>query len=660
MKLSKSISLGLRQRILLLGLSPIFALLAVVFFEKLSADRLNAASISYEQQRDISSLLVQLQSDFASIRLTADNFRSRMSQSSEDDFLKQREAASEKFEALRIKSLAQGENAFATIENGIKKFTSSFEEFIAETNRVGRADDQGFLGMVGAENLKMRILLANSASEKSQNFANLSESVARLSTLERDFRIYLKQAQVNKHEEHLQSLRKIADVVLKNETIRGEFTSVLNQYEFVAFKWIDTALNASQIFTRLEVEYKNTNQMLTDEMSTANRLAAAALANRVEIDNSRKLLLFLTFGAFVIFSLLLASILGLSISRDLKQVMDGMLNLARGETSGSLSVKSKIPEIRQMAAAMHVFRDNAIERQRLMAEQSSKSEIEIMRVQSIDVIIGRFEQSVQTSLDQLQQASSQMQDVSTGLDHIATETETQAIAAAGETDQAANAIESASVASQQLSSSVNEVASQALRSDQKAAKALSEADHAKSAMENLTLQAERIGEIVGMIESIASQTNLLALNATIEAARAGEAGRGFAVVASEVKELANQTSHATSEIAQQISGIRAASEGVMTAIASVTDTMREVSLIAAAVATAVEEQSASLGMMAQNVTVASEGAYRAASGIRMVEEATALTTQTSAKVAGMAALVSRESAALDNQFAAFLKDVRAA
>jgi len=75
-------------------------------------------------------------------------------------------------------------------------------------------------------------------------------------------------------------------------------------------------------------------------------------------------------------------------------------------------------------------------------------------------------------------------------------------------------------------------------------------------MREMGKRTNEISTIVDTINLIAERTNLLSLNASIEAARAGDAGRGFAVVAEEIRNLADRSAKATSDIAAIIKALQ--------------------------------------------------------------------------------------------------------
>src|SRR6185295_7223836 len=102
-------------------------------------------------------------------------------------------------------------------------------------------------------------------------------------------------------------------------------------------------------------------------------------------------------------------------------------------------------------------------------------------------------------------------------------------------------VQTVAAATEELSSSIDEISQQVSLSAGIAREAAGQAERTNHTVEGLSQAADKIGQVVSLIQQIAGQTNLLALNATIEAARAGEAGKGFAVVAQEVKQLATQT-----------------------------------------------------------------------------------------------------------------------
>jgi len=160
------------------------------------------------------------------------------------------------------------------------------------------------------------------------------------------------------------------------------------------------------------------------------------------------------------------------------------------------------------------------------------------------------------------------------------------------TDETSAKMQSVAAAIEEMSASVAEIGKNMSLSKQATDNISHKIVSSSSASERLSSTMKSMESIVGLISDIASQVNLLALNATIEAARAGDAGKGFAVVAAEVKNLANQTSKATDEIAEKISAVQELSGEVAHSVQDISIAAGSVSEYVTNVAGAVEQQNA--------------------------------------------------------------------
>lgn len=178
------------------------------------------------------------------------------------------------------------------------------------------------------------------------------------------------------------------------------------------------------------------------------------------------------------------------------------------------------------------------------------------------------------------------------------------IAASASTEASAT-IQTVASGAEELSGSIREIAESMARSRSEVDHAMQQTDMADNATMQLAKAAGAMGSIVVLIQDIASQINMLALNATIEAARAGDAGKGFAVVASEVKNLATQVAQATDKISQEIGNMQNISQDVVHSLSTIKSSMSTIQSGVAAVAGAIEEQSAVTVEISSNMQTAS-------------------------------------------------------
>jgi methyl-accepting chemotaxis protein len=366
-------------------------------------------------------------------------------------------------------------------------------------------------------------------------------------------------------------------------------------------------------------------------------------------------------GVLALLAILLGVTLTRAIARPTMQMTDAMRRLADGDTSVAVHGGDRKDEIGAMAAAVEVFRANAVERLQIEAERKqAETRAATAHQAEMQQLADEFEAAVGNIVNIVSTASRDLEGAAGKLAKTAETTQQLSGMVARDSEDASSNVRSIAKATEELTSSVGEIARQVHESSRIANEAVAQAQKTDGRIAELSQAAQRIGDVVKLITAVAEQTNLLALNATIEAARAGEAGRGFAVVAQEVKALAAQTAKATEEISGQIARMQTATAESVAAINDIGTTIDRVSEIASAITDAVVAQGALTQEIARNIQQAAEGTSRVAVNIGEVNKGATETGSASTKVLASAGDLSNEGRKLKFEVDRFLTTVRAA
>ncbi len=424
----------------------------------------------------------------------------------------------------------------------------------------------------------------------------------------------------------------------------------------------------------------------------ANTASIDEQSERLSIDANFTIDTALASLAIVLLSAFLASlaITVYGITRPVNALRQRMLELAQGNTEAPVFGLGRKDEVGQMAAAVAVFRDNAVERIRLEREadagrsqsESERLEREKQKTQeaatiesAVDALAEGLERlsngdmtyridqpfglnldglrtNFNSSMVKLQSTLQRVEESTRSINAGAQEMRSGADDLAHRTEQQAASVEETAAALEEITTAVKDSARRAEEAGTLVARTREGAERsgnvvrdAIAAMHLIEKSSGEITNIISVIDEIAFQTNLLALNAGVEAARAGEAGKGFAVVAQEVRELAQRSAAAAKDIKTLIG---ASSQQVQAGVAKVRETgdalgtiateVQEINRNVAAIVEAAREQSIGLSEINTAVNAMDQGTQQNAA---MVEQTTAATHSLSTDVATLAQLLAQ-------------------
>jgi len=383
-----------------------------------------------------------------------------------------------------------------------------------------------------------------------------------------------------------------------------------------------------------------------------------ALVDQTSADSRSWLTLFFAIMAAAFGgSVLVIHLVGYGIATGINGLTQVMTRLAGGDTEVIPPGAERGDEIGDMAKAVLVFREHAIENDRLRLAQAVEQERAQEHLRSEMMGLSEvLEGEVSTTVGDISLQAERLSEGAANLSDTAEQLRVMAQAVLEAIETASGNVQTVADAAAVLDTASQGITGQLRTSSDLTESARREVEKASASVGGLTEASARIGDVVNLIRTIAGQTRMLALNATIEAARAGDAGKGFAVVAEEVKTLALQTEDGIGKVNAQAQGIgRTTSEAVET-VQAVVATIHDIDAVAADVAAAAEEQRSATAQIMTSATQAAGHTRTVAGHAKEMLTGADKTGVTARRVTALSSLVCREIAALHNRLSVILRN----
>jgi methyl-accepting chemotaxis protein len=330
---------------------------------------------------------------------------------------------------------------FVSASRVMRRASEAFAKLVTVVEDLGHGNSQGRTKDLEAAAAKVKAIVDGAPESDHRDAVESVFKEVRQSELE--LRVDGTEARLSNTLAKIEAMSTGANLMLLPGETRTALLEAMAGYTKTLRIWAEDMAEIRGQSTTIEGLFTTLLSTLDGFRSTSELTQAHATEALKESKASMLMTVFAAIGLAATLGAILSVLVGRSITRPLARLSETMQRLASGETEVEVPQAALKDEIGAMARNVLVFRDGAVERERLAAAQASETGARQRRAGTVDGLVTTFGSMVDTILGELRNAANGLGRTAGSLDNVAAQVSHEARAAGAAAESAATNVTAA-------------------------------------------------------------------------------------------------------------------------------------------------------------------------------------------------------------------------